>query len=304
MNNKINKYLIGNNPNLYGSIISFNKGWRENRPDFIDHYAFLLYFSHETGRIERFLYNSGNKNNQVFDKFNLANKENNDITKFPYTKKNNPKQVQESIIELNKYINNIDGILSFFHLNRISFKALNNGKINKNMFISFLFELLRDYFIYKQSYDYCDMNILRKYTEAKDDSTNNVIKLGTGKSIFKKELYNDLFLMNNNLTSEGLERVFKSITEFYSITYINYNSNNNLLINVPTNFNNNKNQDFLNKMSNKKYELISLNKENKPECLNDLKCAINSRNVINYQDLMIKVIKFNEFIDRKLNKIN
>jgi len=229
MNNKITKYLTGDNPNLYGTIISYNKGWKKENPNFIDHYAFLLYFSHETGRIERFLYNSGNKTNQVFDKFILDNDSNNDeITKFPYTKQNYPKIVRENIIELYKYINNIDQIFEIFHLSQVSFKSLNNGKINKNMFISFLFELLRDYFIYQQSYHYCDMYILRKYTEAKDDNINNPVKLGTGKSIFKNELFQDLLLMNENITSDGLERVCKSITEFYSKIYIEYNNENNI----------------------------------------------------------------------------
>lgn len=177
MNNKITKYLTGGNPNLYGTIISFNKGWRKKNPDFIDHYAFLLYFSHETGRIERFLYNSGNKNNQIFDNFNLIFKEDdNEISKFPYNKKNNAKIIHENINELSKYINNIDQILEFVILTELTFKSLNNGKFTNSMLLSFLFELLRDYFIYQQSYHYCDMNILRKYTEAKDNITNNTIK--------------------------------------------------------------------------------------------------------------------------------
>ena len=171
------------------------------------------------------------------------------------------------------------------------------------MFISFLFELLRDYFIYKQSYNYCDMHILRKYTEAKDTITNSNFKLGTGKSIFKKELSKDLTLMNENITYEGIKRVYKSITEFYPIKYINYNSDNKLLLNIPKNWNNNVYQGFINKLENNKYETISLNKSNEPECLIDLKCSINSRNIINYQDLIIKIMKFNNFINTKINKM-
>jgi hypothetical protein len=166
------------------------------------------------------------------------------------------------------------------------------------MFISFLFELLRDYFIYKQSYDYCDMNILRKYTEARDTITNNNIKLGTGKSIFKKELSKDL--MSENINYDGIERVYKSLSEFYAKKYVNYDRNNKLLLNIPKIFNNNIYKDFINKLEDNKYETISLDKSNDPECLIDLKCFINSRNVINYQDLIIKTMKFNNYINKKL----
>jgi hypothetical protein len=300
MNNKINKYLTSENPNLYGTIISFQKGWRKKNPEFIDYYAFLLYFSHETGRIERFLYNSGTKNNKIFNNSFIDYNKNEEISNFPYY--NNNKEVYENINDLNKYLINVDKILELLPLSQISFKSLNDGKINKNMFISFLFELIRDYFIYKQSYNYCDMHILRKYTEAKDNITNYNFKLGTGKSIYKKELYNDLVLINENITSEGIKNIEKSITEFYSIKYINYNSEKKLL-NIPTNFNNKNYQEFINKIEDNKYETISLDKSNQPECLIDLKCFINSRNVINYQDLIIKIMKFNDFISNKINSM-
>lgn len=305
MNNKLNKYLTAGNPNLYGSIISFKKGWRKNNPDFVEYYSFLLYFSHETGRIERFLYNSGSKNNQIFNKqFLIDNNSNNEnLNQFPYSSKNKPIVVHENINDLNKFLNNIDKFLELFPIYKFSFKALNDGKINSNMFISFLFELLRDYLIYKQSYTYCDMHILRKYTEAKNNITNTNIKFGTGKSILKKELSNDLTLMNENLSDENIESIFKAITEFYGIKYICYNSDNNLLLNVPKNFNNKVYQDFINKLEKDKYEIISLNKSNEPECLIDLKCFINSRNIINYEDLTIKIIKFNKFINTKINKM-
>lgn len=281
-----------------------NEDGEKIKPDFVDYYSFLLYFSHETGRIERYLYNSGSKNNQIFHNFIIDhNSKYEQVTQFPYTKKNKPIEVFENFNDLNKFINNIDKILELFPLSQFSFKALNDGKINKNMFISFLFELLRDYFIYKQSYNYCDMHILRKYTEAKDTITNSNFKLGTGKSIFKKELSKDLTLMNENITYEGIKRVYKSITEFYPIKYINYNSDNKLLLNIPKNWNNNVYQGFINKLENNKYETISLNKSNEPECLIDLKCSINSRNIINYQDLIIKIMKFNNFINTKINKM-
>lgn len=31
MNNKITKYLTADNPNLYGTIIGFKRGWRKNK---------------------------------------------------------------------------------------------------------------------------------------------------------------------------------------------------------------------------------------------------------------------------------
>jgi hypothetical protein len=99
--------------------------------------------------------------------------------------------------------------------------------------------------IYKNIINYNSNNINSNLSIP--NNSNNTLKLGTGKNIFKKELYNDLFLMNKNLTNEK----------------------NKLLINVPKNFNNNNYQDLINKMSNNKYKIITLNKDNNPECLRD-----------------------------------
>lgn len=53
------KFLLGNyDRSLKGSILGFKKGWRKYKSD-QDYFAFLLYFSHETGLIERHLFNLG-----------------------------------------------------------------------------------------------------------------------------------------------------------------------------------------------------------------------------------------------------
>ena len=52
----VRKYLVGDHERLLGTILSFKKFSRVNNP-FSEQYAVLLYYSHETGRIERFIYN-------------------------------------------------------------------------------------------------------------------------------------------------------------------------------------------------------------------------------------------------------
>lgn len=65
----------------------------------IDHYSFLLYFSHETGRIERFLYNSGAK--QEMDKPTLVL---NELEGHNYIDSNNNLTITKD--ELDNYLNN------------------------------------------------------------------------------------------------------------------------------------------------------------------------------------------------------
>jgi hypothetical protein len=41
-NTNIQKYLLGDNPKLFGSIIGFKRGWRKNNPDFLVRSIFLF----------------------------------------------------------------------------------------------------------------------------------------------------------------------------------------------------------------------------------------------------------------------
>ena len=54
------KYLTNNQPNLFCTILGFKKGWRKAKSN-ENYFSFLIYYSHETGRIERYLFNSGSK---------------------------------------------------------------------------------------------------------------------------------------------------------------------------------------------------------------------------------------------------
>jgi hypothetical protein len=292
---KTQKYLLGNNPKLYGSIIGFNRGWRKNKPDFLDYYSFLLYFSHETGRIERYFYNSGNKMNDLFN--NIP--ENEEYNKFKVNIEQNIKNKNT----LNKFIN-LDNInIINLHLHNISFDNLYDGKLNSNMFNMFIFELIRDYFLYKQSYIICDMKFLRKYTEAKYIVENKLLKLGTGQSIYKNEVIND-FSANYTNSKENFDKFIKifisGLTEFYPTRFINFN-NLKLEINVPKNFNNKTFNNILNKLD---YDIINLDRNNEPQCIKELKTYINSRNILNYSDLSYKIMKWNNIVNKKLNKLD
>ena len=67
----IQDYLLGEHKNLFGTILGFKKCWRKNRHNMIEYYSFLLYYSHETGMIERYLYNYGCKDR--IEKYVLLN---------------------------------------------------------------------------------------------------------------------------------------------------------------------------------------------------------------------------------------
>ena len=291
-------YLLGNNPNLYGSIIGFKRGWRKNKPEFVDYYSFLLYFSHETGRIERYLYNSGCKINSIFFN-NVSEKESQEYYNFKVA----IDQKIKSQKLLTKFISLENINIINLNLHKISFDNLYDGKLNSKMFNMFIFELLRDYFLFKQSYIICDMKFLRKHTEGKNID-NKYLKLGTGKFINKRELIQD-FSLHFTGCQEDFEKSIKclifGLTEFYATRFINYNDNNNLLINIPKNFNNSLFNSILNKLD---YDIVTLDKSNEPQCIKDLKTYINSRNVLNYKDLSSKIMKWNNIIDKKLNKLD
>ena len=67
----IQDYLLGEHKNLFGTILGFKKGWRKNRHNMIEYYSFLLYYSHKTGRIERFQFNGKDINENIYSNLSI-----------------------------------------------------------------------------------------------------------------------------------------------------------------------------------------------------------------------------------------
>lgn len=170
----VKDYLIGNNKNLFGSIIGFKKGWRKNN-SLIPHYSFLLYFSHETGRIERYYYNPGNKSSEVTEEIvpDIFNSDSHYLNVISSV--NSYSEMKESnfisTAELENYLDDnflsksdLPSLLENYPLKLLNFKLLHDGKLNNSFFQTFLLELCRDYFIFLNSYKYPNINYIRTYT--------------------------------------------------------------------------------------------------------------------------------------------
>lgn len=310
---KIKKYLIGDNDYLYGTIIGNKKGWRKNRST-MEYYSFLLYFSHETGRIERYLYNTGSKEG------------NKDI--YVYNKYSDNKQVnkkKEEYIYLEElenlfnrdYINLlVENLFKEIPLKYLNFDILNNGKLDKDFYTSFILELIRDYLIFNTSFDYCNMKTLRHITKpirtASINDKDFILKdvhLGCG--YIDEFKYNQYFRNFDITRKEELKEFF---TYYMSTKFIDYkqnqldksphiNHNFKLKLNVPKNFNKSYYADLLSK-NQFNLELVTLNKNELPVCLIGLKNIINSRTILDYNDLNLKVNIFNEKSTLLLNSIN
>ena len=159
VNNNITKYLQGDaSNNQIGTIIAV-KRTTKNKHSLLgaNPFSLLLYFDQRIGRIERYLANSK-------DVANLK-------SKTPI---------------VGEAIHIVD--------NDMSFKSLNNGRVNNKFFNVFLLELFRDYLYYNNSYKTCDMNYLRNHTYPKEikqaTNLNGVTKnvaLGTGRVLYQDE---------------------------------------------------------------------------------------------------------------------
>lgn len=307
----IKHYLIGKNDFLYGTIIGFKKGWRKNKSS-MEYYSFLLYFSHETGKIERFLYNSGskegNKDIYIYDKYQDIKESNNKKEEYIYIEE------LENIFSrdfINHLVNNLFKRLPLKYLN---FNILNNGKLNKEFYSAFLLELMRDYFLSNNSFLDCDMNIIRHITKpiqkANIKEKHLMMKdLHLGCGDIDELKYNNYF---KNLDLDKKEELKKYYKYYVNYKYIDYRRNQiflkpfneykfKLKLNVPANFNNSYYSKLLNNNAFN-FELVTLSKNELPLCLIELKNFINSRKILDYNDLKIKINQFNLRTEYKLNK--
>nr|YP_009493067.1 hypothetical protein [Ganoderma tsugae]AWJ63862.1 hypothetical protein [Ganoderma tsugae] len=280
-------YLINNkqSQNLLGTIIGFKKGWRKNRSN-DEYYSFLLYYSHETGRIERYLYNSGTKTPLSFEFISDTN----NTYYSPLSARADDNKVIISKTELEKYLNpksvNIQNLYNKYPLKTLNFKLLTDGKLNKDFFNMFIIELLRDYLIFFTSFRTQNMNFLRTFTKPYFDISPieylKDYKLGCGQPdyvIIEEELRLFLKDKTNNIDIERAIEVAKIKVEPINATkFIDYsiglpsNMKKQFLINVPKNFNTKYNQDLF---SNFNFNLVSLEKKDLPQCIVDLKSYIN-----------------------------
>lgn len=312
---KVIKYLIGKNKNLFGTILGFKKGWRKKRPDNMDYYSFLLYYSHETGRIERFLYNSGSKVKinppRILNHFN-------EDDKYLFVNYNKTNDILISKDELLSYLsekffkeNNLQEFLDKNPNRILNFKLLNDGKLNNNFFNMFLIELLRDYLIFHRSFKDCSMAKLRYYTlpifkysnipsEYLDGFIPN-LNVGCGEVNLEVLHHDCKHTMKEENFIEMRDEIDDYFKRIYPPKFIDYQFYPRRLqtkiefpylnINLPKNFNTNYNKILLEKFT---YSPLTLDKKDLPNSILDLKTFINSRTVVDEDDLIQKIKIFNK----------
>lgn len=173
-NDNVIDYLQGDNKNLYGTILGLKKGWKNNQVVSPDFYAFLLFFDHSTGRIERYLINKGVKQEIEFDIINevIDPINHQDIIDSENNKRIRP--IYSTPYNIPKHLN--------FHI-------LSDGKLNKVFYRVFLFELFRDYFYSHKSYKIPNMDIIRTWTDPTDfnEQDPNKVARGSGEVIIRKD---------------------------------------------------------------------------------------------------------------------
>lgn len=298
---EIKNYLIGNNDFLFGTILGNKKGWRKEKSNITQYYSFLLYYSHETGRVERFLYNRGSKEGifpiylyQSNDSITPAKDEKEDYIFLERIEKIFTKEFLHNLIE-----NSLKGLPLKF----LKFDVDNNGKLNKDFFTSFFLELMRDYLIFNQSFDLCNMYLLREVTLPlyniydENNRTNfRQFHLGCGK--IDEEIF-DIF--TKAYDHDKKEKLRSMLSYYNSFKFIDYSKNQVILgkqnfklkLNVPQNFNTTYFQNLL-KYYQFNLELVTLHKSELPDSIRELRSFINSRTVIDLNDLDNKIRRFNE----------
>lgn len=291
---KVLEYLIGdiNNTNLFGTILGFAK--KSNNK-----FSFFLYILHETGRIERILFNpcSTSDLNLNYEDLKSYVIIKNDEKLF--TEDSNQNIASEKAENI--YDNFQKVVSTHYPLNLLNLDILNDGNLNKVFFDSFIIELMRDYLWTFSSFHITDMRFLKQNTNPiyQDKFKDVPYSVGCG-DINLKELEN--FHNSKKLTTplSDFAQNFKCFKawKFIDYNYLQNNSQDNLLsINLPKNFNWKTTNFILNKYN---FRGVNIPSSNIPQLIKDVKTFINSRTITDRDDLIIKVAKFNS---RSYNKI-
>jgi hypothetical protein len=286
---KIKNYLLPKNvdlnkENVLGIILGFHNILKNK-----DELAVLLYYDFTTGRIERFLVNTPNKN--VKDSYNFYN----DYYYF------NKKKYHIDLSEEHIPSKTIYDIYTFNQ------DIMNDGKLSTSFFKLFMFELLRDYLsnllIFNRyiSYDNPNMNLLRKLTSPLDWdfivnylNNNNIKDFKLGSGILNKKIEN---IINNDKNIK-----LKDISMFYhNQPLIKKNDNLPSIIYVPYIFK----PISITKTLSKQNKIIVkiLDKKDYSTSLLDLKSSLKFKEIENIQQLTNRIKHFNYHIGKRLEKL-
>jgi len=155
-------YLIGDvdNHNLFGTILGFSKK-KGNK------FSFFLYYSHETGRIERILFNPGSTRDDLNISYGDLKMNTLTINDARILNKDTELETEKFISENSQavYDQFKKTITSYYPLRLLNLEALTDGKLNKQMFDAFTIELFRDYLWTFRSFTVTDMGYLKQCTK-------------------------------------------------------------------------------------------------------------------------------------------
>nr|YP_009522489.1 hypothetical protein [Hygrophorus russula]AXQ02212.1 hypothetical protein [Hygrophorus russula] len=273
MKTNLKNYLLGTDlkyENIIGAVLAFNKKIIHNETfKSYDYFSFILFIDFRTVRIERYLINSSNPNIKTIDgKEDLF---------FTFNNKSY------------RIFHEDECSISTFNLNEI-----NDGKLTRKFYFTFMLDLIRDYLYYETSYNNPNIASLRKLTTPKISATkinidkNELFKpaLGTGKQEYseKKSIF---FSQDYKL---------KDFEEIYPKKFINDfkldidTKNKEYTIFIPKHFNNLNLNQYFNKFN---INLIDINRNELPQLVKDLIRTLNIKNIQNAQDLAKRIKIFN-----------
>uniref|UniRef100_A0A896Z1P1 Uncharacterized protein n=1 Tax=Coniophora olivacea TaxID=85977 RepID=A0A896Z1P1_9AGAM len=292
----VENYLVGSYGNLYGTILGYRKNMQKSDPQAFN-FSFFLYYSHETGRIERFLVNEQTNTKSI----SFGELKNTSLSSGEA-----PIIIEdEESIDYDETIENYQDsfkktVMQNYPLNLLDFRYLNDGKMDKKFYDTFIIELFRDYWYKNTSFKLGEMKYIKQLTLPieKNKSSDNFQLLVGSSDLDTKKIDSMYFLYKDKYNKSEFEKFFKHHFQcFNAPKFIDYerskhtSSDKLLYLNIPKNFNWKVHRSILNTQY---LGTATIPQAKLPKSLRDLKSYINSRTVVNKIDLYQKVMEFNK----------
>lgn len=271
-NDNVKEYLQGHDPELYGTILGFKRGWRKDN-SLNDHYSFFLFFDHSTARVERYLVNLGVKNDIEVVTVNEDRPPEEHLDLWDDEEKKIVRPIYKSPY-------NIPNIFMIHNLH--------DGKLNKNFFSLFTLELFRDYLTGGLSYTNPNISNILKYTYPTDNTgKGDNIRTGSGDLSHYHPSHRELTTQHDLYSFKR-----KEILDFKGKVR---------KIMIPKTFNS---KEINNLIKNYKFKLEVFNSNDQPLVIRDIKTIMNSRVYTKIVNIDKGIVNLNHTLAKKIHDIN